>query len=259
MKKILLLSITVFLLFFSCANDEFESEVDIAYEGVTFQDVVLSNGIPVEGAIVSIYGNDIRFFDVTDAEGKYRIEVPSEDLIATGFMSLNLYHPEYEPQTVTYEAPLAEYSVHGTNDVSSEMEKCDNCLEVFNARHSELIHLGDNNFSGSINSQFQKASDGIEYSFDIANSNNTNTKLKIGFDAKGLQPNEERVSARVIFGQQTIELEMSPTDGSYAEYELEFENELGVETIKFITSDPRPSDGDVDDWEFTGFYVKGLE
>jgi len=244
---------------FSCANDEFESEIQIQYEGVTFQDKVLDNGIPVEGAIVSIYGSNERYFDITDADGNYVIEVPVDALIATGFMSLNIYHSEYKPLTVTYKAPLMEKTNYSSNDISRTIEKCDNCLEVFNARYSELIHLGDNNFSGSINSQFQKDSDGIEHTFNFANTNNTNSTLRIGFDAKGLQPNDDRVSARVIFGLQTIELEMSPSDGSYSEYELEFENELGVETIKFITSEPRPSDGDIDDWEFTGFYVKGLE
>ncbi len=259
MKNFILFSIPFLLCLFSCSDQDLKEDLQVEYEGVTFHDVILSNGIPVEGAVVSIYGMNKRFFDVTNSEGSYTIQVPTDSLITTGFMSLNVYHKDYLPLTMTYAAPLEDYSVHGANDIDSSMEKCENCLEVLNARYSELIHLGDNNFSGSINSQFQKDSDGIEFSFDFANSNNANTKLKIGFEAKGLQPNEDRVSARVIFGQQTIELEMSPEDGSYAEYSLEFENELGVETIKFITSDPRPSDGDVDDWEFTSFHVKGYD
>ena len=255
MKNFILFAITISLFIFSCEKEPLK----VTYEGVTFEDVVLDNGTPIEGAVVTIYGMNERFSDITDEEGRYNIQVPTDMLIQTGFMSLNVYHPDYKPVAVTYEAPLAGFSVNDAGDLSSSIEECNNCLEIFTARYSELIHLGDNNFSGSINSQFQKASDGIEYSFDFANTNNTNSKLTVGFEAKGLQPNEDRISARIIFGSQTIELAMSPVDGSYAEYDIEFENELGVETIKFITSEPRPSDGDVDDWEFTSFYVKGLD
>ena len=261
MKKILMISIP-FLFIFSCTNSKLdvEEEVVIDYEHVIFKDKVLENGVPVQGAIVSVYGNGQRYFDETDAKGEYSIVVPSESLLATGFISLNISHSDYKPLNVTYKAPLLSNSTYDSKSIAKTIVKCNNCLRVKNANATELYHLGDDNFSGTANSQFQKNSDGIETFFSFVNTIGDDAKLKITFEAKGLQPDRFNTPAMVVFGNQSIHLEESPEDGSYQKYALEFDNDKTIETIEFRTSEPRSAtDLDVDDWEFTSFYIEGID
>lgn len=265
MKKSLLVVVTC-LFIFSCSDDFYSVEdnlIDDKYftvdeRSIAFRDKVVDNGIPVEGAIVSIYAQGKRYFDSTSAKGQYSIVVPAEDLIKDGFISLNIYHPEYKSLNVTYEAPLQAKSIYDSNNISSKIVKCEDCLTITKAKFSELHHLGDDNFSGFINSQFQKDSDGLEASFNFDNST-SRSSIKVSFEAKGLQPDfgYEGIASRIVFGDQTIVLEKSPEDGSYQKYFIEFENNPDIETIKLITSDTT-SFGDVDDWEFTAFYIEGL-
>ena len=173
-------------------------------------------------------------------------------------MSLSIFHPDYKSLNVTYEAPLQSNSTYDSKNIANKIVKCGDCLEITKARYSELYHLGDNNFGGLINSQFQKESDGTEVSFDFQNSS-SRAKLKITFEAKGLQTTKFDNPGAILFGTQTVALEMSPEDGSYGQYSIEFENDANIETIKFITSNPNPSTGDVDDWEFTSFYIEGTK
>ena len=174
-------------------------------------------------------------------------------------MSLNIFHPDYKPLNVTYQAPLQANAVYDSDNMASKIVQCEDCLAISRAKFSELFHLGDDNFGGAINSQFQKDSDGLETSFSFANSSSRST-LKISFEAKGLQPDYgyQGPASTIIFGDQAIVLEKSPEDGSYQKYAIEFENNANIDMVTFKTSAPA-SNGDVDDWEFTSFYIEGLK
>lgn len=240
-------------------NNNFELQEVIIGDGnsIRFQDRVLENGIPIQGATVSLYGNGTRYFDVTNSNGKYSITIPANSLLTDGFISVNIFHPEYKPLNITYQSSLQPNSVYDSKNVSSRMDKCADCLQILNDNYSELYHLGDDGFVGSINSQFQKNSDGLEVSFDFTNVFGR-SKLKVSFEAKGIQPNLYTVPSMVIYGEQSIYLDRSPIDGSYKVYSLEFENDPTVETIKFKTSSPQAT-GDVDDWEFTSFHIEATD
>lgn len=258
MRKCTMIFISCLFLY-SCSDDFHAADdlIETRSKSITFKDKVTENGIPIEGAIVSIYGNNKRYFDTTNSDGEYTILVPETSLIKSGYMSLNVYHPQYKSLNITYKAPLQPNTTYDSKGISTQIVKCKDCLTITNYNYSELFHLGDNNFTGAINSQFQKESDGIETVFSFVNSG-IGSKLKINFEAKGIQPSTFVTPSRIIFDDQVVVLEMSPTDGSYKKYAIEFENNVNVDSIKFITSNPR-SDGDVDDWEFTSFYVEGLD
>lgn len=259
MKKILIFSIP-FLFIFSCMNDKYGVSEDIVFDqdNILFQDKVLDNGMPVEGAVVSLYGAGERYSDVTDSNGAYHIEIPAAVLPQEGFISMAVFHPDYKSLNITYEAPLDAGTIYDSKDISTDMAKCESCLRISNPRYSELYHLGDNNFSGAINSQFQKESDGVELSFDFSNSTAIET-LKISFEAKGIQPDRYSTPAVIVFDEQEIILELSPEDGSYQRYSIEFQNNGDVGTVSFKTSIADVLGQDVDDWEFTSLYIEGLD
>lgn len=258
MKKLLMLLLPI-LFVYACKDSEFEDSLYPDQDVVTFKDIVLENNQPVPGAVVSIYANGKRYVDITDAHGEYDLVVPADSLLVDGFMSLSIALGTYKPLNVTYQAPLTANAVYDSKNVAKGMTKCAGCLNVANENFSELYHLGDDSFSGSINSQFQKVSDGIEVSFNFTNS--TSSKLKFNFEAKGIQTNIDPsvTPTRIVFAGVEYPLDMSPDDGSYAAYSVVVNNDPAVDTVFFRTSSPRPIDGDVDDWEFTSFYIEGLD
>jgi len=119
-----------------------EEDIPIDTSGyITFQDKVIENGSPVEGAIVAIYGNNKRYFDSTNSSGQYSIEVPTAALIRTGFISLSIFHPEYKSINVSYKAPLQANSTYDSKNISTTITKCEHCLQIMNNNYSELYHL----------------------------------------------------------------------------------------------------------------------
>lgn len=83
-------------------------------------------------------------------------------------------------------------------------------IPITNGYKGELIHLGDDSFTGSTNSQFQKGSDsenGVLFRFDPIHS----SQFRVIFFAKGVQCEDNAV----IFGNKVNKLTMSPENGDY--------------------------------------------
>jgi len=81
-------------------------------------------------------------------------------------------------------------------------------------------------------------------------------KLKLSFEAKGLQPHVYEKPSTVAFSAQTIVLERSPRDGSYGKYTVKSDNDVNTDIITFKNSGLRASDENIDDWEFTSVPIK---
>ena len=130
------------------------------------------------------------------------------------------------------------------------MDECPNCIRLTNSRAHELIHLGDDSFGGSINSQFQKSSDsdiGVRINFVAPASG----RFRVFFEAKGVQcPNT------IYYGNKYYTLDSSPSNGGFRSYSFIFDADPNVDSIEIYTS--VCSGTDKDDWEFIGLYIEAI-
>ncbi len=158
--------------------------------------------------------------------------------------------------------PLEDGAVYGSEDILA-LTPCPNCL-VIGDKSSELFHLGDDLYGGPENSQFQKATDGLEVEYHLDASLQF-SQLKMGIDIKGLQSDlfdEDQKSSIEFYSRgeliaETTFTEESPEDGSYATFEFVIDNTQPITSLKVITRNFGPVDSNYDDWEFTCMYLEG--
>jgi len=120
----------------------------------------------------------------------------------------------------------------------------------------EVHHLGDNRFEGRINSQFQKPSEGAEYGSEFTlTSEQLAGRIRRGevrLMAKGVQRRHSIFINGTLLGDR---LDDAPSDGSFGEFRAPFDPGLlrvGENTIDIVA---RPSDVDIDDFEFVNVQI----
>lgn len=120
----------------------------------------------------------------------------------------------------------------------------------------EVHHLGDNAFSGPINSQFQKESEGdrfvAKFELTLAQLPPAGTQVVVRLMAKGVQR-----SHKIAINDTVLEdrLDDSPNDGSFGEFEAGFDAcllRVGTNTLQIIA---KPSRSDIDDFEFVNVQI----
>ena len=120
----------------------------------------------------------------------------------------------------------------------------------------DVHHLGDNRFDGTINSQFQKKSEGSEFAadFELQGSqlgphvNSAEVRLL----AKGVQRGHKIRINGIVLDER---LDDAPDDGSFGEFSAEFDPDIlraGTNTIEIIA---KPSSSDIDDFEFVNVQI----
>ena len=120
----------------------------------------------------------------------------------------------------------------------------------------EVHHLGDNEFEGRINSQFQKRSEGSEYAtaFRLTATQVAPhiTEAEVRLLAKGVQ---RRHTLRINGTALKEKLDNAPGDGSFGEFVTSFDPELLQEGENRFELIAQPSDVDIDDFEFVNVRI----
>ncbi|UYV12524.1 MAG: hypothetical protein NCW75_14665 [Phycisphaera sp.] len=160
--------------------------------------------------------------------------------------ALTAVHEGYTPGAVN----IAQRDLRAGRRVVVRLRKIDPFVIVMEAE-PEVHHLGNDEFSGSINSQFQRRSEGLvlklpfEMTRDHAQLRLRGAELRVL--VKGTQaPNPVRIN-----GRQIATLAQSPRDGSFREQVLTIPSgllRLGRNVLEF-ESVARPG-SDKDDYEF---------
>jgi hypothetical protein len=123
----------------------------------------------------------------------------------------------------------------------------------------DVHHLGDDNFDGTINSQFQKKSEGSQYAteFELSEAQLPPyfNEAEITLLAKGVQrAHKIRINGVVLDDR----LDDAPSDGSFGEFRAPFDIDIlrpGTNTFEVIA---RPSTSDIDDFEFVNIQINLL-
>jgi len=175
------------------------------------------SGAAVSGATVTFQSGTSEFSTVADSKGNCELLLPSAQVAGTVFPAASVEKEGYEPQTILYRELEA-----GTSN-SQQVQLVPLAENVSVPLGGGIVHhLGDNRFEGSVNAQFQKASDGGELAFvieDWAQKVQAGyTRATVYVDAKGWQTSEcdNVISLSGDAGIASLPGGNSPPDGSWA-------------------------------------------
>ena len=143
-------------------------------------------GRAVAGADVNYQSGATEFATQTDANGDCELIMPTADVAGVPYPAASVKKVEYEPQTMLFE------KLQGGKSYHQNVELVPLTTNVSIPVGGETVmHLGDDLFEGTVNSQFQKKSDGAELAFVIsdwaAKVQAGYTKATVYLDAKGWQ------------------------------------------------------------------------
>ncbi len=114
----------------------------------------------------------------------------------------------------------------------------------------DVHHLGNDQFTGRVNSQFQRDSEGRVHQAEFLVAPNQLPprvrEARVWMLVKGVQC-PHRIN---INGRRVAELDDSPRDGSFGEFSASFDAELLVDGTNAITVQAISCNGDLDDFEF---------
>jgi hypothetical protein len=169
------------------------------------------------------------------------------------FFALSASLPGYVPKSVSVERVQLEGQ---TLQVDFVLEPASSAVLVTEPV-PDVHHLGDNHFEGTINSQFQKRSEGSEFSVSFELSADQLAPVfnhaEVRLLAKGVQR-----SHRIVINGETLHKRLSsaPGDGSFGEFSAPIPQaalQNGTNILQIIAA---PSEDDIDDFEFVNIQIR---
>ena len=206
------------------------------------------SGVAVSGATVTVSSVDCDYSVMTNSDGSFVLNFAT-DLVPED-VALTVYKDGYVPSVLPLDLGNRNALDVGNiilEDLGPELV----VLELV----PELHHLGDDDFSGSINSGFQRISEGTVFqkNFSLSTVQAEASSVTITLLAKGLQ-----LSNRLeINGNLVGYLNNSPSDGSYGTVTYAIPMgvlQSGVNTLVIESS--QNASGNYDDFEFTNVVLR---
>jgi len=211
--------------------------------------------LPVSGAEVNYQSGAAQFVTQTGADGDCELVMPAAEVAGVPYPAASVKKAEYEPQTMLFEKLQGRQNYH--QNVELEPLAANVSIPVGG---ENVMHLGDDAFDGTVNSQFQKKSDGAALAFVIADwaakVKAGYTKVTVYLDAKGWQSNDcdNLIGLSGDAGTVMLAGGTSPPDGYWGGgKQLPFEfsvAEVGTKTAEVrLTSGACKGTSDLDDFE----------
>ncbi len=205
---------------------------------------------PVRGAMVQLVLPDRSPRSVrTGADGRYSLLVPP----MPEFFALSASRRGFVPATTNVNR--SAFSDDGEVNVDFKLERASRAVTATEAL-PDVHHLGDDRFDGTINSQFQKDSEGSSFAATFAVDSGL---LKSAIDHAELRLLVKGVQRRhriyINNHQLSRRLDESPEDGSFGEFIAPFDPSIlndGANLLRIVAA---PSSSDIDDFEFVNIRV----
>lgn len=217
--------------------------------------------VPVEGAEVIFYGtvNTTPYTDTTLADGTCSLDVLAADVQVAGtaltFPAASVVKAGYEPNSIVCDRATAGTSC----DAKVVMVRLPANASI--PENGDVVrHIGDDNFAGDANSQFQRDAEGPSIDFNIADwATKLNTRATVVLEARGWQTttatcaNTVAILSNVVGGgSQSQAGADSDASGDWSERRFTFDTaqigSAGAATLR-ITSGKCDGTGDLDDFE----------
>ena len=208
------------------------------------------SGAPVRGAMVQLVLSDRSPLSVrTGAEGRYSLAVPP----MPEYFALSASRGGFVPATTNVNR--SAFDDDGEVSVDFKLERATRTVTATEAV-PDVHHLGDDRFDGTINSQFQKKSEGSSFAATFAVDggllNSVIDHAELRLLVKGVQ---RRHRIYINNHQLSHRLDESPEDGSFGEFIAPFDPSLlndGANLLRIVAA---PSSSDIDDFEFVNIRV----
>jgi len=173
-----------------------------------------ATGAAVADATVNYQAGSTEYKTQTNANGSCALNLPAAEAAGVAFPAASVIKDGYEPQTIL--CP----KLQGGQSCEQEVALIPLAKNVSIPVGGDIVmHLGDDQFEGATNSQFQKKSDGTQLTFVIADwaakVQAGNTKATVYLDAKGWQTNrcQNLIGLAGDGGEVTLPGGDSPADG----------------------------------------------
>ena len=213
------------------------------------QVVDAATGKPIYGATVFL---DLETGDrssaLTGPQGRYRLYAPE----LPDFFALSASADGFIPIT----ANVASDDIRGTTWAQdfTLSPKDENVIVVEPV--PEVHHLGNDQFTGSVNSQFQKDSEGevftTGFEMPAGVTRSTAATAEVRMLAKGVQCPHDIVINGVTLEER---VPLSPRDGSFAEIRAAFDPAILTPGSNRVTIQAVRCRGDLDDFEFVNLQI----
>lgn len=208
-----------------------------------------STGAPLPGARVKLdLPEGGTLVSLADSGGAFRLDTDE----TPEFFALTASHPGYVPDSVNVSSAELSY---GPIEVSFDLQPQSSDVIALEA-DPEVHHLGDNAFSGRINSQFQRESEGdrLELSFELSPDQllGVIVRAEVRLLVKGVQRTHKVYVNDELLDQR---LDEAPRDGSFGEFAASFDPSIlreGENTVEIVA---KPSSSDIDDFEFVNVRI----
>jgi len=208
-----------------------------------------NTGEPLKDAVVRLSLSDREAITVeTDRRGDYELSVPE----VPDFFAISASKEGYVPESTNVEAARLKGR---TITVNFELRR-EGKEVIVTEVEPELHHLGDDRFDGTINSQFQKRSEGAswraEFSVSAEQLPPQFTRGEVRLLVKGVQ---RRHTVFVNDTKLEKRLDDAPEDGSFGEFRAPFQGSVLREGNNTVAVVAAPSDVDIDDFEFVNMQI----
>jgi hypothetical protein len=205
---------------------------------------------PVRGVMVRLVLPDRSPLSVkTGADGGYSLVVPP----MPEFFALSASRRGFVPSTTNVNR--SAFADRGEVVVDFKLERTNRAVTATEAV-PDVHHLGDDRFDGTINSRFQKQSEGSSFAatFEVDGGllKSPVDRAELRLLVKGVQRRHRiHINDRLL----PRRLDDSPEDGGFGEFVAPFDASLlvaGTNTLRIVAA---PSSDDIDDFEFVNIRV----
>ncbi|MDY7109835.1 MAG: hypothetical protein SYC29_14480 [Planctomycetota bacterium] len=186
---------------------------------------------------------------ITGPQGDYLLLTPP----VPDFVALSASHEGYVPETVNIAADELDHAIVTRDFRLSPKQKDIIALEA----DPDVHHLGDDRFTGRINSRFQKRSEGRRYAgvFELAADQlpRSEGQAKVLFLVRGAQRNN-----RIRINDQLLDtrLNRAPRDGSFGPFQATFPASWLREGTNTLEIRSVYGGSDYDDFEFVNIRIR---
>ena len=196
---------------------------------------------PIKNAKIAVSLGNIEYSTYSDQTGKYTLKTP-QDFKYPEFISGTIIAEHYKPTTLLLSFKNKNLYVDQSSNNPQLFQLKDNDVIFFNGL--TVIHLGDDSFSGAVNSQFQVQASGLKWKDSFIYSSDKKSKYNkfcVSMTGKGIQGTVSDSYIALVRQSGVVDkliLKDSNVSGDYSNSEYCFslsnvnENEqVGVEVV----------------------------
>ena len=201
---------------------------------------------------ISPEGKSVNFSKETDANGYYISRMDEDEFSKYSTdESLIIYASKEGYIPITKGISINKYDIF---EIDFELKKIPENIVVVEIDPT-LHHLGDDSYSGSVNSKFQKNTEGLafEKNFNVSTKQAACSEALLTFYGKGIQN-----GGRLYMNASGWNIGEGPSSGEFTRYAIPLDNSdynVGENTIR-IESYAGGNSSDYDDFEFNNIQIE---